>query len=227
MIKRSAFTLALLLCVASGSGDATRGGTIVGAVVVVENGKPVPRDDVWVYLEDLRLPRVHAAAGSGRYEIRQENCQFTPHVLVVAVGTTVAFPNYDHQEHNVFSPTDPEFDLDRYNTDHKGKSHEFDDAAEMEIYCDIHKQMWARVKVVDSSFIQPVKAGRFEIRDVPAGAYKLHAWTYDSDESVDKVIVTDGGTVTVHDQHLQLHARAAHLRKDQTSYPSSQYTGCQ
>lgn len=184
---------------------------------------------MWVYLEDVRRPRVHAAAGSGTYAIRQQNCQFSPHVLVVPVGTTVAFPNYDQLEHNVFSPTDPPggFDLHRYNTDHKGKSYEFDDPAEMEIYCDIHKQMWARVKVVDSSIMQKVVNSRFTLHDVPPGTYKLHAWTYDSVESVDKIIVTDGATVTANDQHLQLGASKTHTRKDGTSYPSGQYVGCQ
>jgi plastocyanin len=231
MIKRALLTVSLLALplLAAPASDAPYAGTIAGRVLVFDHGKPVQRDDVWVYLEDVRHPRTHAAANVSTAEIRQQGCQFSPHVLVVPVGTTVAFPNYDREEHNVFSPTDPpgQFDLGRYNTDHKGKLHEFDDAGEMEIYCDIHKQMWARVKVVESSIMQKVVDGQFTLRDVPAGTYKLHAWTYDSAEVVDRVVVTDGATVTTSDQHLQLGAPKLHVRKDGTSYPSGQYVGCQ
>ena len=64
---------------------------------------------------------------------------------------SVSFPNDDKDEHNVFSPTDPPFDLGRYRTDKKGKAHRFEDADEFDIFCDIHREMWAKVKVVDSA----------------------------------------------------------------------------
>jgi plastocyanin len=230
MIKRSLLTVALLALplLAAPASDATHVGAITGRVLVFDHGKPAQRDDVWVYLEAVPHARARATANAPIQEIRQTGCQFSPHVLVVPVGTTVAFPNYDHEEHNVFSPTDPPggFDLGRYNTDHKGKLHEFDDAGEMEIYCDIHKQMWARVKVVESSIRKTVDAdGRFTLSDVPAGTYKLHVWSYDSAEVIDKVVVPDGETVPTSDQHLQLGDSKLHTRKDGTSYP--QYVGCQ
>src|SRR5512143_2053829 len=107
--------------------DVPAGGTVTGQVTVREGGKPAKRDDVYVYLEQVSPRRHRPPASSLRpREIKQEKEQFVPHVLVVPVGTTVTFPNYDHEEHNVFSPTDAsEFDLGRYNTDHNGKSREF------------------------------------------------------------------------------------------------------
>ncbi len=198
------------------------GGTIRGRVAVVKDGKVIAREDVWVYLEDLgrRRRRSADAPAPAMREIRQIKTQFSPHVLVVPVGTTVAFPNFDLEEHNVFSPTDPpgQFDLGRYNTDHKGKTHRFDDPAEMEIYCDIHKQMWARVKVVDSGYIVAVKQGQFTIEGVPPGTYKVHAWTRDSAEVLERVIVTEGQTSTVEELHLQLGKERTHTRLDGNSY---------
>lgn len=202
--------------------------TVTGRVSCFQNGQPANRDEVWVYLQDTsRHPRARAPSLPAR-EIRQEKEQFVPHVIVVPIGTVVAFPNLDPIEHNVFSPTDPpgQFDLGRYSTDKKGKTHEFDDAAEAEIYCDIHKHMWARVKVVDSNvrWIAKVEAdGKFTIPDVPPGTYKLHAWTYDSEEVIERVVVGNSATVDADEMHLQLGKSRVHLRKDGTPYDSGQY----
>jgi plastocyanin len=205
--------------------EARADGTVKGRVVVLENGKPAKRDEVWMYLERVkpRRRRKDAAAPPTR-EIRQEKEQFAPHVLVVPVGTTVAFPNYDRIEHNVFSPSDPpgQFDLGRYNTDHKGKQHTFEDPADVSIFCDIHRQMWARIKIVDADpgLIVKVDAdGAYAVSAVPAGTYTLHIWTYDSAEVVQKnVEVADGATVTADEAHVQLGTTPDHLRKDGSKY---------
>lgn len=215
----------VLLALLLGAGpDEPAGGKIVGTVTAVEGGKAVKRDEVWVYLEQIKPRRRRSTARPPAREIQQKGELFTPSVLVVPVGTTVSFPNYDDVEHNVFSPTDPpgQFDLDRYKTDHKGKSHAFDDAGEIEIYCDIHAKMWARVKVVDSelSWIAKVAAdGSFSFDHVPPGSYKVHSWSYDSEEVVAPVEVTTGGTANVGNQHLQLGKPRPHRRKDGSSYP--------
>jgi plastocyanin len=226
MKPTTALALSALALVARDASSAPAGGTLTGRVQVVENGKAAQRDEVWIYLEHVRprWTRDDKATLPAR-EIRQEKEQFSPHVLVVPVGTTVSFPNYDHQEHNVFAPSPkeaPGFDVGRYNTDHKGKSHLFEDTADFQIYCDIHKQMWARVKVVDTDPRLIVKAdasGSYTLTGVPAGSYKLHVWTYDSVEIIKKIAVTDGATVTADDAHLQLGKTLTHFRKDGSEYP--------
>jgi plastocyanin len=216
---------ALLLAVADAGPDVPEaGGRVIGRVVAVDDGKAVKRDEVWVYLEQLRPRRRHRATSPlPQREIHQHQLQFAPHVLVVPVGTVVAFPNDDDQEHNVFSPTDPpgQFDLGRYNTDRKGKPHVFDDVGEIEIYCDIHLKMWARIKVVDTDLrwiarVQP--DGSFAFDGVPPGSYKLHSWSYDSEEVVEPFEVTAGAMVTTREQHLQLGKQHAHTRKDGRPY---------
>ncbi|HET9990546.1 MAG TPA: hypothetical protein VFQ65_18585 [Kofleriaceae bacterium] len=214
----------LLLALLLGAGpDEPAGGTIVGKVVAVDSGKAVKRDEVWVYLEQVKPRRHRSTTPPPSREIRQKNESFAPHVLVVPVGTTVAFPNDDLEEHNVFSPTDPpgQFDLGRYNTDRKGRLHEFDDPGEIEIYCDIHMKMWARVKVVDTElrWIAKVAAdGAFSFDHVPPGSYKVHSWSYDSDEVVTSVEVAAGATASLSEQHLQLGKPRSHARKDGRAY---------
>jgi plastocyanin len=176
-----------------------------------------------VYLVPVRrAARLQKPAGAGiKREIRQVGRDFVPHVLVVPVGAEVAFPNYASEEHNVFSPTDPPFDLGRYSTDKRGKTHRFEDTDEFDIFCDIHREMWAKVKVVDSAFIVKVTDGKFTFTDVPAGSYKVVAWTPNSAESKsEKLTVTDGSAVALSAPlHLQVTLKTGcHDRQDGTPY---------
>ncbi len=223
---RAAIALAIAtLALARDASSDPHGGTVTGQVLVFENGKPKPRDEVWVYLEAIKPRRARPDPTKlPAREIRQVKEEFVPHVVVVPVGTTVWFPNDDTQEHNVFSPTDQQdFDLERYNTDHKGRSRKFDRPGDVEIYCDIHKCMWARVKVVDAdpAWIAKVGGGdgKFRIDGVPAGTYKLHAWSYDSNEVKQTIEVAEGKTIDVPVMHLQLGTMKPHKRKDGSDYP--------
>jgi plastocyanin len=205
------------------------GGTVRGTIRVIASGTAVAHDDVYVYLVPAGRHRRGTLPGAGRsIEIRQQNKEFVPHVVVVPTGTTVYFPNYDSEEHNVFSPTTPpgQFDLGRYSTDHKGHARELDDAAEIDIFCDIHKQMWAKVKVVDTPYIAAAgKTGEFAFEHVEPGTYKIVGWLPNNKEetrSIEKIVVTEGATTKLADElHLQLDLLELkpHTRKDGTQYP--------
>src|SRR5690349_23278088 len=124
----------LLLALLLGSGPPAP--AIHGHVAVLRSGKEVAYDSAFVYLvpkKRLKLGDADAVTA----KIVQQNKRFVPAAIVVPVGSTVAFPNYDREEHNVFSPTPPVFDLNRYNTDTVGKTHRFDDVDEFSIFCDI------------------------------------------------------------------------------------------
>lgn len=222
-------TILLLLLALLGADAPPSGGVVTGHVVVVKDGKPTQRQDVYVYLESTQRPRRRGKLpGEGvRRQIRQEKVAFVPSVLVVPVGAEVAFPNYDRFEHNVFSPTAPPFDLGRYAGDHAGKSHVFQDTDEFDIYCDIHREMRATVKVVDSAQIQAVRGGAFTFTNVPPGTYKVVAWVSESPEvRSEAIVVTAGGTAKLAAElHLQLATRSGcHDRKDGTAY--DKYATC-
>ena len=103
--------------------------------------------------------------------------RFVPQVLVVQAGTVVAFPKNDTVSHQVysFSPS-RRFQLPLY----KGKAHSpvtFDKAGLVVLGCNIHDEMVGYIDVTDSPYFAKTDAdGNAEIRDLPAGSYRLDAW---------------------------------------------------
>jgi plastocyanin len=206
-----------------GADTPVQSGSISGVVVAVKDGKVIARNDIYVFLERIPRPHGQRKPGTGiRRAIVQKGKQFEPRVLVVPVGADVAFPNAEVKEvHNVFSPTDPIFDLGRYGPDKKGKTHRFEDADEFDIFCDIHPEMWAKVKAVDSPYIVQVADGKFTFTNIPAGKYKAVAWVRNSPEVRSaEIVLAAGATATLpRDLHVQVKTRSGcHDRKDGTPY---------
>lgn len=195
-------------------------GTVTGTVTFVRNGKVVTIADGYVYLVPARrgkpIPPATVTA-----KIVQKKRTFTPNRLVIPVGSTVAFPNEEtgpDSTHNVFSPSNPMFDLSRYGRG-TTKSKVFQDEGEYDIYCDIHVEMKAKIKVVDSDRIVPVVNGAFSLTDVPAGKYKVFAWAPDSEESKESILVVAGETSRVPQLNVQLgNPKTTHQRKNNTPY---------
>jgi plastocyanin len=160
--------------------------------------------NVVVYL-DSTMPAVPrpATSGGGR-TIEQRHESFTPHVLPVLVGATVAFPNRDLVFHNVFSLSSPKtFDLGRY-PQNASKSVRFDRAGVVQVFCHIHSDMSAVVLVLPNPFFAvPDSTGHYVIDGIPAGDYRVVAWHERARRSVQRVRVTDGQT-TVLDFNIPL-----------------------
>jgi plastocyanin len=112
-----------------------------------------------------------------RAEITTAEKQFSPHVLVVPVGSSISFPNHDPFNHNVFSLSEENpFDLGLYG---RGETPavKFARAGIVRVYCNVHSQMSALVVVRDNPwYTQPASDGSFTISAVPPGRYTLHAW---------------------------------------------------
>jgi plastocyanin len=109
-----------------------------------------------------------------RARMLQKDKTFTPHVLIVPVGSIVDFPNVDPVFHNAFSNYNGQiFDVGLYPPGGNRSVH-FARPGIVRIFCNIHSTMTAIVAVVDSSWYDTTKAdGHFELRDVPAGEYLL------------------------------------------------------
>jgi len=107
----------------------------------------------------------------------QRNLAFSPHVLVIRVGTTVDFPNSDRVFHNVFSFRDGKvFDLGMYPVGAL-KHVTFDRPGLSRIFCNIHPGMAAYVMAVDSPYFAVAdQSGAFTIAEVPPGTYPYRAW---------------------------------------------------
>jgi hypothetical protein len=131
---------------------------------------------------------------------------FTPHLLVVPVGSSVAFPNADPFFHNVFSLFDGKrFDLGLYEAG-STRSVVFSRVGVSYIFCNIHSEMSAVVIALDTPFYSIADAsGAFDIGDVPAGDYSLRVWiegqTQSSLDQLTRRVHVAGTAVSLGDIH--------------------------
>ncbi|MBA3259398.1 MAG: hypothetical protein H0T68_08040 [Gemmatimonadales bacterium] len=192
---------------------------VTGRITILDHNDR-PADDVGqavVWLEAASA----ASAAPARSEIGTSDKEFSPHVLVVRSGSTVAFPNHDPFNHNVFSLSEENpFDLGLYG---RGETREvrFTRPGIVRVYCNVHAQMSAIVVVRDTPwFGQPSGDGTFALPAVPAGRYRLHAWHERAPEVTREVEVPAEG---VSDLALELDARGyrftPHLNKHGQPYP--------
>jgi len=154
-------------------------------------------------------------------EISTAEKAFSPHVLVVPVGSTVAFPNHDPFNHNVFSLSEEQpFDLGLYGRG-EARSIRLERAGIIRVYCNVHSQMSALLVVRDGPyFVQPSGDGSFLLPTVPPGHYILHAWHERAPEVTRPLDVPAAGLTDV---AIELDARGyrfkPHLNKYGQPYP--------
>jgi plastocyanin len=129
--------------------------------------------------------------------LTQRDAAFKPHVLPVFAGTTVEWPNEDDIFHNVFSMSEAKpFDLGLYKGRPKEKAIVFDKTGRVDVFCSIHSQMHCVVLVLENPFFAVTDTrGRYAIRDVPAGTYKLKAWHERLPALTQDVTVSETGEV--------------------------------
>ncbi len=113
----------------------------------------------------------------GSFTLLQKNKMFTPHLLVVPVGSTVSFPNADPFFHNVFSLFDGKrFDLGLYEAG-STRSVVFSRVGVSYIFCNIHSEMSAVVIALETPYFAIDDAhGVFHLENMPPGDYDLHVW---------------------------------------------------
>src|SRR5246127_2367910 len=103
---------------------------------------------------------------------------FTPHLLVVPMGSQVEFPNQDPFFHNVFSLFNGKrFDLGLYESG-TSRAVRFDREGVSYIFCNIHPEMGAVVLALNTPYYAVSgAAGMVTIHNVPPGSYRLHLWS--------------------------------------------------
>jgi plastocyanin len=136
--------------------------------------------------------------GDGRARMDQKNERFIPHLLAIAVGTTVDFPNDDPIYHNVFSLSKTRrFDLGRYAAG-RSKAVRFDQPGIVRVFCEIHSHMNAFILVFDHRFFAVTDDnGRFRIDRVPPGTYRVTAWYEGAAQQTQSVTVAPGSGAEV------------------------------
>jgi plastocyanin len=104
----------------------------------------------------------------------QKNKMFVPHVLAVAAGTYVDFPNSDPIFHNAFSSYNGQiFDVGLY-APGSSKSVRFSREGIVRVFCNIHSSMSAVIAVLPTTyFATSTRDGSYQIANVPPGEYRL------------------------------------------------------
>jgi plastocyanin len=158
-----------------------------------------------VYLENGPQPAFEIRQPL-RARMDQRNEEFVPHVLAIATGTTVDFPNDDRTYHNVFSlsKSNP-FNLGRYAAG-KSRPYRFVNAGVVRVFCEIHSHMSAFIVVVSHRFFAMTDdEGRYRLDNVPPGTYNVLLWneTLHGEPPVRTVTIGEAGGEVDADFRLQ------------------------
>ncbi|RNJ62750.1 MAG: methylamine utilization protein [Porphyrobacter sp. IPPAS B-1204] len=162
--------------------------------VVDASGVPV-RDAV------VELRSTKTSLGAIRFPwkmgMAQKGRQFTPGTLIVAKGSTVAFPNLDNVRHSIYSFSKPaRFEIDLYGRD-QTRTHTFNVVGSVKLGCNIHDEMRGYIRVTDTPFAGKTDHnGYVTLTGMASGGATLTVWhpqiRSPSGESTSAMTVTGG-----------------------------------
>jgi plastocyanin len=187
--------LATIATVPGGIGAVTAA-TPAALRIQVVNSDGLPVRDAVVELYSAKQP-----AGPIRFPwkmgMAQKNQQFTPGTLIVARGSTVAFPNLDNVRHSIYSFSKPaRFSIELYGRD-QTRTHTFAVAGSVKLGCNIHDQMRGYIRVTDTPFAGKTDHnGYVTLSGMAGGTARLTVWhpglRTPGNESASAVTITGG-----------------------------------
>ncbi len=171
MKSRLVLVLLLANCIAWAQPE-----TVSGKVIIQQNGKPARSAAgavVWLTPTKGEAPKPPEKV----FRLVQKNKHFSPHLLVVPIGSAVLFPNEDPFFHNVFSVYEgTRFDLGLYESG-SSKEVRFTRPGPSYIFCNIHPEMSAVIMVMTTPYYATTNAaGDYAIDSVPPGEYEFSVW---------------------------------------------------
>lgn len=158
------------------TGIATQAGA-TSVTVTVQGADGRPLRDAVVSIRSQATPAGTPARFAWPMQITQKDIAFSPYVLVVPQGATVTFPNKDKVRHQVYSFSKAKkFELKLYGRD-ETRSIRFDVPGTVALGCNIHDEMSAFIRVVDTPFAGRTDAqGRLTIDGIPGGGATITVW---------------------------------------------------
>lgn len=171
-------------------------GNIVGTVTTRPAGLV---SQAVVYLEDG--PKEDAPSHLQSVTIANRQMNFIPYVSVVAVGGKVVFANEDPFPHNVFSPDNEKFNMG--NIPQNGAHvRVFKEPGAYSLLCNLHPGMLGYLLVTPSTWTARADGkGKFVMKHVPSGTYKVTAWAPRLQPTTQSVTVADGDVTALFDLH--------------------------
>jgi len=147
--------------------------------------------------------RVPGAQAEAAAIMTQKDTTFVPSVVFVRPGGSVAFPNDDPFQHNVYSYSRiGTFDLGRQNPG-SSASETFGEVGIIEVFCEVHEFMRGAIVVTENPYSALIGAdGSFRIAGVPPGEDTIAFWHPEHEAIQQTVTVAGGGTATV---QVQMH----------------------
>jgi hypothetical protein len=127
----------------------------------------------------VSIEGIGSARGRGEAPLLdQVHCQYVPHVLGLTVGQEIVIRSSDATFHNVHIAGE-KGDLQNIAMINAGaeKRVTLPGPQIIRVKCDVHPWMTAYIGVFDNPFFAVTgDDGSFEIKNVPAGTYKLAVW---------------------------------------------------
>src|SRR6516162_7410925 len=155
-------------------------------------------ENIAIYVDTIPDKKFEAA--TTKPVMDQTKMTFSPHVMVVQVGTTVEFLNSDPVGHNVYWPSISGNKKLAHNlgTWPKGekKAFQFNDVGVASLLCNVHPEMSGYIVVAPTPYFGLTdKSGNYEIKNVPPGKYTVKTWSEDGKVATQAVEV-GAGTAT-------------------------------
>lgn len=141
--------------------------------LVVDPSGGVSSAAVW-----LEAPSLVPESRQEAAVLDQEGCTFSPHVLVIPLGGTLAIRNSDPVLHNVRIFREGTMLMHEWQQPSAADlTWTFTEPGRFVVRCGVHPWMYAWVVVIHHPYFGVTDAaGRVIISQVPEGAYTLHVW---------------------------------------------------
>lgn len=204
---------AFAVLLAAGQLTSVREGSASGRIDAQgDGGQP------WVVYVEKGPPVAKAPHSFPPKLMMQKDSQFQPGVAIVDAGATMEFLNVDNFYHNVFSPTPGRsFDLGLYRGGVK-KTVTAGEPGEMDVYCNIHPQMHAKILVVPPEHVEAQMDGSYQLTGLAPGQYRLVAWSAAHEPVRKDIEILAGKDTRVDFQLSSRGTQVAHMNKDGEQY---------